>query len=64
MKQTADDNQYIARLEIVDTWQGDSTIIVPLPWGYRRMTARFYEPWGYPTIIARVYDHFWAKMTI
>ena len=27
-------------LEIVDTSQGDRTIIVPLPWGYRRMTVR------------------------
>ena len=28
------------RLEIVDTSQGDRTIIVPLPWGYRRVTVR------------------------
>ena len=27
-------------LEIVDTSQGDRTIIVPSPWGYRRMTVR------------------------
>ena len=26
--------------EIVDTSQGDRTIIVPSPWGYRRMTVR------------------------
>ena len=38
MKQTADDNH--TRLEIVDTSQGDRTIIVPSPWGYRRMTVR------------------------
>ena len=35
MKQTA-----YTRLKIVDTSQGDRTIIVPLPWGYRRMTVR------------------------
>ena len=28
------------RLEIVDTLQGDRTMIVPSPWGYRRMTVR------------------------
>ena len=27
-------------MEIVDTSQGDRTIIVPLPWGYRRITVR------------------------
>ena len=27
-------------LEIVETSQGDRTIIVPSPWGYRRMTVR------------------------
>ena len=30
----------ISLLEIVDTSQGDRTIIVPSPWGYRRMTVR------------------------
>ena len=38
MKQTAYDNQY-TRLKIVDTSQGDRTIIVPSPCGYRRMTV-------------------------
>ena len=28
------------RLKIVDRSQGDRTIIVPSPWGYRRMTVR------------------------
>ena len=28
------------RLEIVNTSQGDRTIIVPSPWGYRRVTVR------------------------
>ena len=43
MKQTANDNQYIIYIpvwKIVDTSQGDRTIIVPSPWGYRRMTVR------------------------
>ena len=40
MKQTADDNQYVPRLKIVDTPQGDRMIIVSSPWGYRRMAAR------------------------
>ena len=35
MKQTAD-----IRLKIVDTSQGALTIILPSPWGYRRMTVR------------------------
>ena len=39
MKQTAYDNQY-TRLKIVDTSQGDRAIIVPSPWGYRRVTVR------------------------
>ena len=30
----------ISLLEIVDTSQGDRTIILPSPWGYRRMTVR------------------------
>ena len=34
MKQTANDKS-----GIVDTSQGDRTIIVPSPWGYRRMTV-------------------------
>ena len=34
MKQTANS------LEIVDTSQGNRTIIVPSPWGYHRMTVR------------------------
>ena len=33
--------QLIISLEIVDVSQGDRTIIVPSPWGYRRMTIRF-----------------------
>ena len=32
--------QLMIRLEIVDTLQGDPTIIVPSPWGYRRVTVR------------------------
>ena len=43
MKQTAYDNQYIVlytRLKIVDRSQDDCTIIVPSPWGCRRMTVR------------------------
>ena len=39
MKQTVYDNQY-SRLKIVDTSQGARTIIVPSPWGYRRMIVR------------------------
>ena len=35
MKQTA-----YTRLKIVDTSQGDHTIIVPSSWGYRRMTVQ------------------------
>ena len=31
---------HYTRLKIVDTSQGDRTIIVPSPWGYRTMTAR------------------------
>ena len=38
MKQTAYDNQY-TRLKIDDTSQGIQ-IIVPSPWGYRRVTVR------------------------
>ena len=30
----------ISLREIVDTSQGDRTIIVPSPWGYRKMTVR------------------------
>ena len=33
MKQTDDDNQYIHSLKITDTLQGDTTLIVPSPWG-------------------------------
>ena len=32
--------QLMISLEIADTSQGDRTIIVPSPWGYRRMTDR------------------------
>ena len=45
-----DENSWIrawpiyTRLKIVDTSQGDRTIIVPSPWGYRPMSVRFYEP--------------------
>ena len=39
MKQTAYDNQYTG-LKIVETLLGDSPIIVPSPWGYRRVTVR------------------------
>ena len=39
IKQTAYHNQY-TRLKIVDTSQGDRAIIVPSPWGYRRVTVR------------------------
>ena len=69
-KQTTDDNQY---LEIVNTSQGDRTIIVPSPWGYRRVTARCpYDVMG-PAMAScgdlagssrlsqRVYDPFLAK---
>ena len=64
MKQTAYDNQY-TRLKIVDTSQGDRAIIVPSPWGYRRVTVRCpydFMACGLPTTIARVYDLFWAKI--
>ena len=39
MKQTAYDNQ-LTPLKIVDTSQGDRAIIVPLPWGYCRVTVQ------------------------
>ena len=39
MKQTAYDNQYTC-LKIVDTSQGDHTIIVQSPRGYHRVTVR------------------------
>ena len=62
-------------LEVVDTSQGDRTIIVPSPFGYCRMTVRCpYDFMGpareraatlrAPTTIARVYDRFGAKLTI
>ena len=38
IKQTA--TFVMISLEIVETSQGDRTIIVPSPWGYRRMTVR------------------------
>ena len=72
MKQTAYDNQY-TRLKIDDTSQGDSAIIVPLPWqGDRPMSVQFYgackaivrRTCRLPTAIARVYDHFWVKKEI
>ena len=68
MKQTADGNQYITRMKIVDKSQV-CAIALELPQDGRPITVRFYEPLmvivrqtcGYPTTIARVYDHFWPK---